>query len=247
MKLSFKTLLITAGLAVFAAPGANAALVCGATSCTDSASFSGLTTELSAEALRVDKFEAIVGQTLDQVIVTITGQLDSSGTVTNNAAGSETFSVSTLAQQYSGALAGGITALPSTFDVFAPFTSIHAEAYTLAGGGTSDSFGPGGASTGGPLTVLDTTDALDLVQFIDTNLVGTDQFGYDFTTMILTTISGGGGNVATNINTTADATLTVTYLFSEDSVDVPEPASIVLLGFGLLAAGAARARRRRDA
>jgi len=245
MKNIVKSLIVAGGLAMFAMPGANAALVCGPTSCTDSDSFTNIVTELVGQSLRVDKYEVISGKTLDRVLVELSATLTSSGDVTNNAAGAETFSVFTQALQFDGTVAGGIVALPGSYDAITPFSVIHSENYDgLAGGGTTAAFGPGGTTE--DTDILDSVLAGITSQFIDKNGAGTDQFGYDFSTLIGTTITGGGGNQATNLITKASATLTVTYEFSDTPVEVPETATLAVMGFGLLGLGAAQARRRRD-
>jgi hypothetical protein len=57
-----------------------------------------------------------------------------------------------------------------------------------------------------------------------------------------TSSATGAGNIATLFNTDAGAEVTVTYDYG---VSTPEPASMAILGAGMLALGIARRRRNR--
>lgn len=200
-------------------------------------SFSNLLTELVGESLRVGLFDSTQG-TLNRVVVTMSGDLASQGTVRNTAAQAQNFTVSTRAQLYTGtAAAGSPAALPSLVDIFAPFALIGQQSYVQLAPDVPVPFGPVSASTG-IFTVLDTTDAGELAQFL-----GAGDFGYDVDSLILTAIQGGGGNIVTSIETLAGATLAVEYQFTPRPTQAPVPATLPLVALGL--AGLAFTLRRK--
>lgn len=201
-------------------------------------SFSNVLTELNGEQLRVSLFDASHG-TLTGVRVMLTTDITSEGTVINNGAGSENFTASTLVQSYAGTSVGSPLDNVAAMD---PFTEINSQEYSLDSG-ASDTFGPG--STNNTLTLFDGMDEA---------FIGEGAFGFDFSTQILTTFAGGGGNIAADVATSTSGTLTVVYLHEDDEVvpeptpvvpvPVPEPTSLLLLGLGL--AGMAGIRRKKQ-
>ena len=204
------------GVLLLAGASAQAAVI----SFTDS--YTDVLTELKGEQLRVSLFDSSLG-TLTGVSVSFSAAVDSQGTVTNNGAAPENFTVQTLVQSYLGA---GVSLPTPLNDVTAmsPFSAINAQSYTNLASGASDTFGPGGASSG----------VLDLFTGYDASFIGTGDFGYDLTTVILTTFAGGGGNIGADIETYTDGTLIVEYTYTAAPTPVPEPGSLLLMGLGLV-------------
>ncbi len=194
-------------------------------------SYTDVLTELNGEQLRVSLFDSSLG-TLTGVAVSFSAAVDSTGTVANNGANSETFTVQTLVQSYQG-MGFSLPTPLNDVSAMSPFSVINAQSYADIIGGASDTFGPGSASSG----------ILDLFTGYDASFIGAGDFGYDFTTTILTTISGGGGNIAANVQTYTDGILTVEYTYDAVSVPVSEPASLLLMGLGLV--GLAGIRRKK--
>jgi PEP-CTERM motif-containing protein len=199
-----------------------------AQSITYSDSYTELLTELGDEPLRVDFFNTALG-TLTSVEVTMSGSLQSFGSVTNTASQNQAFTISTRAQLYDGSLVSGSpNVLPDNFSIFTSFGLIGEQIYTDLSPKTPTPFGPLAANSGS-LTVFSTTDPGELALF-----EGLGQFGYDFATLILTSITGGGGNVLTSIETLASATINVEYDYNNPTqTPIPEPATMTLLGLGL--------------
>ena len=212
-------------------------------------SFSLLTTELNNQPLRVDKFNDQGGTLiLTGVTITLTSSLHNGGapivggvvpdgTVTNNAAGPETFTVSFRAQSFT-ANAVGIAGLGQQ-TLWAPFDLISQQTFNNLGAGASAAYTA--TDTNSPSNPVVVNPAL-------AGFVGAGQFGYDLNTQILQSITGGGGNIALDINTYASATLTVAYTSRPaGGGSAPIPTSVALMGLGLVALGSKARGKKKQA
>lgn len=196
-------------------------------------------TELVNETLMLSLFDDLGGtRVLNSVKVEVTGEIGADGNVTNNAAGPQTFQFSETAELFQGTPSG--PASLQTLDLFPVFggTVVGEVTYVNLGSGASDAFGPFAVSG---------MDMFTLTAPADTDpFVGLGTFSYDFNTIIGQAFAGGGGNIAADVTTLAEATLKVTYDFDTVVAQVPEPATLFLMGLGFAGVGFAR-RRRLDA
>jgi hypothetical protein len=197
------------------APKANAV-----TLFTSSNSFANQVTELNgAPPLTVSKYTPLAGETVTQILVKLTASLTSTGTIKNTAAQAQSFDVFTQAKKYQFNPSTGSPVALTTLNPFAAFAVIGSESYINLAAGATSAFGPGTANASSSVSF---TTAAQIAQFL-----GSGTFGFDPFTQILTAISGGGGNVTTNITTFADATLEVEYIGERTAV--PEPTTMGLL------------------
>lgn len=211
-----KKILAAAVLAALSVGSANAAL-----------SFSNAeqTTEISQTGF-LDLFDSNLG-TLTGVTLTLTGSETTTITLTNNAAQSQTVRANGTVDLFFSSSLGGLT--------FAnPLVSLSATTgfVTLA---------PGATQSFGPLTDADTIVMTPLASLFSVS--GGGQFSITCESLSGISLTGGGGNVGSTQATTAGCGASIVYDYTPTTNRVPEPASMALVGLGMMGLAAIRRRK----
>ncbi len=173
-------------------------------------------------------FDSDLG-TLNSVTLTIDGSITGDIGLTNTAADARTTSATSSASFIAGALAG--FSLPNP--LFTP--SFGTGSQTILSGQTVTFLGLTGGGSTGPLlnnSILAPYEA-----------AGGGNFSISVETLSGVSIVGGGGQISSSFATNASATATVVYDYSVNNQNVPEPASMAILGMSMLTLGMARRRR----
>ena len=172
------------------------------------------------QSLIVHPFDSTLGS-LESVVISFSDKASITGTLTNNSATNRNF---TINENLNYGLSFGQTSLLSdAYSVSQNYSSVS----HLTGSNTVN-FGEYDPSKSVSATPLVTGPLLDAV-------LGTSDITFMFKTLTQTTIVGLGGNVAYDIQTKANATVTVTYNYITNNVATPEPASLLMTAMGGLA------------
>ncbi len=182
-----------------------------ATTVTYTATQPASTTEWDHQFI-LPEFNPALG-TLNSAYVKATENITASGSVSNSAAIEETFSFSSGSKL--------TVTLPGGLGTLVPFPLAQTVNYDLLSGGSA-AYGAFNASGHDDNTFFPTDTAV---------FIGVGNLDLDGSTQSYEVISGGGGNVAASVATTAGATVLVTY----DYTPIPEPATCGLLVLGGLA------------
>ena len=188
------------------------------------ASAPSATTEISG-SLSLPKFN-VPGAVLDSITLSATSNATNSGNLTNTAAQQQTFKIG--------------------FDTLVTLTGPNAISLS-PDPGTSQLFtnlAPNVQTNYGPLVGTDTKSvapgAGDFALY-----TGAGNFTLAYGSLSGQSISGGGGNIKSNISTVADVSATVVYTYHYSESSVPEPGSAAMLVAGSVTGAGVLVRRRK--